>query len=148
MSPITAPDISIRFTSGTLHVRRALEQIRAVLRARHIENDLCDTTQIVLGEVLNNVVEHAYNDEKGHGVAVEIWYLDAGLWCRISDRGRQMPNGVPPAGLLPAVDTETREALPEGGFGWALVREMTQDLRYDRVSDANELSFLIPSDCN
>lgn len=145
MSPTPVPDIFHRFTSGTAQTRVALDQTRDAVRAAQVDQSLCDTSQIILGEVLNNVVEHAYHYEEGHPIELSIWIKDTGLWCKIHDRGDPMPNGVPPAGITAAIDTSDRDTLPEGGFGWAMVRELTQNLQYFRVDGSNELLFLIPS---
>ena len=32
-------------------------------------------------------------------------------------------------------------ALPEGGFGWLIIRRLAHDVRYLRQSGVNELSF-------
>lgn len=145
MSSTLAPDIFHRFTSGTVQVRHVLDQTRAATRAAHIDRATCDSSQIILGEVLNNVVEHAYHFEEGHPIELSIWLKDTGLLCKVHDQGDPMPNGVPRAGITTTIDTSDRVALPEGGFGWAMVRELTQNLQYFRVDGCNELLFLIPS---
>ena len=35
---------------------------------------------------------------------------------------------------------------PEGGFGWALIRELAQELGYERDGDRNRLTFLLNVD--
>ena len=139
-----APHVHHGFTSGTQQVRDALDHARSEVRALGVEDAICDTSQIILGEVLNNVVEHAYQFDEGHPIELSIWLIPAGLLCAIQDQGAPMPNGVPPAGVGPTIDTTSRDALPEGGFGWAMVRELTQDLTYHRTNGHNDLSFVIP----
>jgi serine/threonine-protein kinase RsbW len=39
-----------------------------------------------------------------------------------------------------------QDDLPEGGFGWFLIRELTKDLQYVRHEDQNRLTFSIPID--
>ncbi len=34
--------------------------------------------------------------------------------------------------------------LPEGGFGWALIRDLTSDLLHHRVEGMNQLEFQVP----
>lgn len=145
MTPTAPPDIVHRFTSGTAQVRQALDQTRAQVRAAQVDASLCDTAQIILGEVLNNVVEHAYAFDEGHPIELSIWLRDDGLWCEVCDHGAPMPNGVPPAGLRADVDPAARDDLPEGGFGWAMVRELTEDIQYHRTDSTNQLLFLIPN---
>lgn len=144
MEPHAAPNIFLKFTSGTVQVREALDKTRDDMRDAEVDLATCDTAQIILGEVLNNVVEHAYLLEEGLPIELGIWVITDGVLCKIKDEGAPMPNGVPPAGVSMDIDAVSRDDLPEGGFGWAMVRELTQDLQYHRTDSGNELMFLIP----
>ena len=55
-----------------------------------------------------------------------------------------MPGGRPPAGRLPDGADCALVDLPEGGFGWHLIRTLTRDLAYVRSGGCNRLSFLLP----
>lgn len=145
MTQDTAPDISIRLLSGTVQVRKTLEQSYTQLKEAGLDDDICDISQIILAEVLNNVVEHAYSFAEGHPICLSLWLRGDGIWCRIKDYGVAMPNNVPPAGRPAVIPGQDRDTLPEGGFGWAMVHELTEGLRYFREAGENELSFLIPT---
>lgn len=97
------------------------------------------TAEIVLAEVLNNVVEHAYSRNSGE---IEVSLRPAGrsLWCTIIDCGAEMPGSALPAGqAVSLTDTD----MPEGGFGWFLIRALACDLTYRRDRERNILSFRI-----
>ncbi len=94
----------------------------------------------MLAEVLNNVAEHAYGRAGWAGGGGGVG-RPGGVRCRVTDRGHPMPGGEPPEGLLPAVQPHD---LPEGGFGWFLIRELSRDLRYARIGGENVLSFVVP----
>ena len=51
-----------------------------------------------------------------------------------------MPNGRAPLGDNPR-DYARADELPEGGFGWFLIRELAHDLVYDRENGENFLIF-------
>lgn len=138
------PDIVHQLTSSTTHVRQTLEDLQIQLHTAQLDPDLSDTAQIILAEVLNNIVEHAYGFEDDHPITLSISLLPDGLWCETFDEGVPMPNGVPPNGVMPKFDLELPSELPEGGFGWAMVRELTEDIQYKRDGFVNHLSFLIP----
>lgn len=121
-------------------IRAALAMLAAHLASAGIAPDHCATAELVLAEVLNNVVEHAYAGRGGR-VAVAVTVGQGGVRCRVTDRGEPMPGGAPPEGLLPAVQAHD---LPEGGFGWFLIRELSRDLRYARIGGENVLSFVVP----
>jgi serine/threonine-protein kinase RsbW len=130
-----------RFRSGDLETRAALQDICGGLAAVGIGADDVATVELVLAEVLNNVSEHAYADGAGP-VEVLIAARGPGLTCRVRDRGQPMPRGelpdppYPP--FLPA------DALPEGGFGWHIIRCLTSDLAMERREGWNELRMTIP----
>ena len=51
-----------------------------------------------------------------------------------------MPDGGPPKGHPAELGVDMQD-LPEGGFGWFLIRTLTTDLRYRREAGRNRLSF-------
>lgn len=99
-------------------------------------------SEIVLAEILNNIVEHAYRGTSGRieiSIAQQAGFLDI---CVI-DRGEPMPDLKLPSGeLRPPLDAQD---LPEGGFGWPLIHSLTQDLHYQRVQGQNILQFRMAS---
>lgn len=103
---------------------------------RHLPDGERSATQIVLAEVLNNIVEHARADL----IDLNLWSEEGGTRFVIRDQGDEMPEGELPVGQPPQPGT-----LPEGGFGWFLIRSFVQDLAYVRTDGRNELSFLLPS---
>lgn len=98
------------------------------------------TAEIVLAEVLNNVVEHAYATLTGD-IRLQLTLSQGRLHCLIEDQGVAMPGGEPPAGILPVA-----EDLPEGGFGWHLIRVLSSGLSYQRLGQTNRLSFSLPAE--
>jgi len=135
--------LHILFPGDERSVRVALKTAMGVLRGMDLGEDTSGDFAIVLAEVRNNVVEHAYADHGRGIVEVQVEHMAEHLAFRIIDDGRPMPGGEIPAGH--AHDLEVAAAdLPEGGFGWFLIRELTEDLHYTRWGSRNELSFRIP----
>lgn len=137
---------------GTVRVVLAsdLESVRDGLRDLFRSDQLTCLTEesrgvveIVLAEVLNNVVEHAYATYSGK---IEVWVTrrENYLFIRLVDHGLPMPGEELPGGKL-AEPSESAE-LPEGGFGWFLIRTMSDDLTYRRDGDQNILSFCVNVD--
>lgn len=134
------PDTTFRLTlaAGPVAVRTGLARIMASGPLMALSADHRATAEIVLAEVLNNIAEHAYSGGPGD-IFIQLAATPTGLECRITDRGLDMPGGTPPAGVLP------QEELPEGGFGWYLIRSLTQGLIYQRKDGQNLLQFVIPA---
>ncbi|MCU0907462.1 MAG: ATP-binding protein [Rhodobacteraceae bacterium] len=121
-------------------IRGALTSLRAALAPLDMAADDLDSVELVVAEVLNNIVEHAYAGTQGGMILVTAWTLADDLAFRIEDEGDPMPGGVLPPGKTPRLDAAV-EDLPEGGFGWFLIHTLTRDLTYDRVGPRNRLTF-------
>lgn len=125
-----------------LAVRDALHEVRARLTG-HIPPEAINTTEIVLAEALNNIVEHAYA-EGGGQIRLRIILLPAMLDMWLEDEGRPMPGDGLPPGIDPLSHAED---LPEGGFGWFLIRSLATAIVYRRESNRNRLKLVLPLPC-
>ncbi|WP_420862077.1 ATP-binding protein [Algirhabdus cladophorae] len=100
------------------------------------------TIELVIAEVLNNITEHAYSDQ-GFGVIEGQFEVQEGkLSVHLHDHGKPMPGLELPKGKLADLNVDLQD-LPEGGFGWYMIRQLTQGLTYRRLDDQNHLSFEI-----
>lgn len=128
----------INFDANPTRVRAALETLMEYLGPLPLTQDLSATIQIVLAEVLNNVGEHAYD---GQGGPVYLRALvDAGrLTVIIRDRGTPLP---PNLILAEEPDGFDPDDLPEGGFGWHLIRTLATELSLDRLARWNEMRLV------
>lgn len=133
--------IRIVLQSDAGSVRSALRQLLVAAPMQRLAEAERGTAEIVLAEVLNNIGEHAYARARGE-IEVTIRPGPHGLACTVIDHGQSMPGSRPPAGDLPPVAAAV-EDLPEGGFGWHLIRILARDLSYRRIADRNELRFLL-----
>lgn len=130
------------FPGDALSLRAVLREALVFLRGLDFGQDACGQVEIVLAEAMNNVIEHAFAT-LSHGV-IELSIVHAGgrLQIEIMDDGLPMPDETLPEGRVQDLDV-AREALPEGGFGWFLIRELAEDLDYSRGGNRNRLSFVI-----
>lgn len=121
-------------------VRDGLAKLMAMQPLLDLSDDIRGTLEIVLAEALNNVVEHAYRDGPGP-IRVCVDHLAPMLKVSVYDQGLPMPEGRLPDGeLKPILEGED---LPEGGFGWFLIRTLTLDLAYERQGAVNHLRFAV-----
>jgi len=128
------------FCATELEAREAIAAISERLRATDLTRDQADEVEIALAEAINNVVEHAYADSEPGLVRILCSLRRAHLDIRICDTGTPLPQNRLPPGLAANVSV-ARADLPEGGFGWFLIRELTSDIRYDRCGLINHLSL-------
>lgn len=139
-NPPTSDATRIVIPSDPIAVRQGLKSLFESLLLQRLEESDRGKAEIVLAEALNNIVEHAYADGVGE-IELTISVNRQGLECRIVDHGAPMPDDALPRGTLAAP-----EDLPEGGFGWYLIRALSEDLRYARVAGRNQLTFRLTTE--
>jgi serine/threonine-protein kinase RsbW len=141
-----AETFACSFTATELNARSGISQVMMQLRDFDLPEERVGDVQIALAEAVNNVVEHAYSGQASGDICIKCNLSPQELCIEISDFGSPLPYEELPEGL-PADVTCSFDSLPEGGFGWFLIRELTSDLRYQRQNDSNLLSlcFTIPS---
>lgn len=95
--------------------------------------------EILLAEVLNNIAEHACRGRTGE-IRLLVRLEPERLCLVVEDDGAAMPSGTLPEGALPEAAT-----LPEGGFGWFLIRTLAREISYLRDGKTNRLGIVM--DC-
>jgi serine/threonine-protein kinase RsbW len=116
-------------------VSDSLRRVMALPFWTPLSADFAASAELVLAEVLNNVAEHAYCGTSGE-IEVSLERTASGIAVRVADRGQPMPQSRLPDGPDP-----DPADLPEGGFGWHLIRSLTSDLSYRRHDGWNLFSF-------
>lgn len=124
-------------------VRHVLLRVAADLQRLGISEADREAIEVVLAECMNNVVEHAYDENPGGSFDLKLFVAGDNIFCRVEDRGAPMPGLILPTSKEHDLSVDLDD-LPEGGFGWFLIRELASDLRYARENDRNSLSFQIP----
>ncbi|MEP2029577.1 MAG: ATP-binding protein [Paracoccaceae bacterium] len=142
--PKTCRSFTISIASDALAVRDALGEVTRRLAQLGLATDDIATVELVTAEVLNNIVEHAYSDEPGNIIRLCCNQKSDGLHITFEDIGKRMPEGDAPNATSANADAEFDD-LPEGGFGWFLIHELTSDLTYRRQRDRNLLSMCLPT---
>lgn len=103
--------------------------------------DLADMLRLCLAEALNNIVEHAYSGADGRPIYADVRLRDDGCEVTLIDEGIPMPGGQLPDGTV-EFDEGDLSALPEGGFGWMLIRSEMDDVEYERRDGCNVLKLV------
>lgn len=135
-------DIRLSCESNATAVRTLLARVKSMLPGWGVDPRDATTIELVLAETLNNIAEHAFPAQDDAFVSVHLCAQSEQLFVTIHDTGEPMPDLTLPAGVLPDQDVP-RNALPEGGFGWFLIKTLTTDLSYQRRRNGNHLRFAI-----
>ena len=132
--------LHLHFASDPESVGGTLERIMVAVAALHLSDDDQSTTELVLAEVINNIVEHAYQERPDGQIELILTGSYLSIHCRLTDQGIAMPAGNIPNKKVHDLDCAIDD-LPEGGFGWNIIRELTRDIKYHRLNGRNHLSF-------
>lgn len=134
--------IDVTLTSTDLHVRRTMKATMDKLGTLPVALETQFTIEIVLAELLNNIVEHAYSDTNNGVIHLNIFLTNGFIEIALHDRGFPMPGLVAPNPPSPNLDLE-RDDLPEGQFGWYMIRQLCASLDYQRVGEENRICVKI-----
>lgn len=116
--------------------------LAACLEALH-RAGACDdekmAVEIALAEALNNIVEHAYKGNPSGWVDISLRRSPEETMIELRDAGVPLPGGPPPCAMPVVEGVSGPRDLPEGGFGWGMIRFLTRDVQYQRVGAENIL---------
>lgn len=144
------------FRADPVIVREALTFLRERFDGSATE-EVIARLELALAEVLNNICEHGARHDavrlggRTHTPLIHLCVArhTGGIACAITDDGQPLPPAclIPPSlpfPLLSPSDTVDISTLPEGGFGWFLIQDLTASLSYFREGRRNFLAFIIP----
>jgi len=130
------------FRATELDARQGIVSVVERLKDMGVPDTRVDEVQIALAEAVNNVVEHAYAETATGDVLIRCNLHPDRLWVEIRDAGTPFPASKLPEGAPADIDLAAPlEDLPEGGFGWFLIRKLASDIQYQRNFDNNQLSL-------
>ncbi len=113
-----------------------LHQIVAEFGGRYrFTSEMVFRLTLVLEEIITNIVSYGYQDKLKHQISLRLFFEGEGLTVEVEDDGR-------PFNPLEAPTPDMNKPLAErqvGGLGIHLVREMMDELEYERKGDKNVL---------
>ena len=124
------------------------------------EDEVIARLELALAEVLNNICEHGTRQEatrlggRPHTPLIHLCVARhvGCIACAVTDDGRPLPVECLDPRNLPHITDEAEGIdhdillLPEGGFGWYLIQDLTASLSYFREGRRNFLVFIVPVD--
>ena len=133
-------NIRYDFKSDPDTVHSVVQRVLDDLGALNLSDDRRSDFKILLVEVINNIIEHGYQRENSNPIELSLTRDGRSLKFVFVDFGLPMPFGKIQSDILnPAA--YARDQLPEGGFGWQIIRQLAHDIGYERNGRVNSLSL-------
>ena len=131
--------LQFSISSSFENVATLAEQVSEACSGRDGQySEATDMLRLCLAEALNNIVEHAYSGAEGKPIFADVQLSEGSYEVRLIDEGKPMPGGDAPAGDA-TYDLDDMANLPEGGFGWMLIRSEMDLVSYERRDGCNVL---------
>jgi serine/threonine-protein kinase RsbW len=136
------PGFTLPVLARNRSIREALGEVRSRLSRMSLTDEEVTTVEVVLAEVMNNIAEHAYAWRRDGEMILGVRQTRDGVLVSVTDEGLPMPDAELPFGerLDPTVPLGD---MPEGGFGWLIIRQLARDVAYVREGGVNQLSFRV-----
>ncbi len=118
---------SLKITSGFEKISDTARKILDFLDQNNLGEEFKMHTEICIVEALNNIVEHAYKEEKGKPIEINVALNDDFLTIEMVDRG------IPRTEFKKAelnFDPEDIFSLPEGGMGLYIIEKIMDETKY------------------
>jgi serine/threonine-protein kinase RsbW len=138
---VISRSVSLRIASRLDCVGPLGDQVRAACAELGLSGAAAGEVELSVVETVNNAIEHAYQMAESGWVEVSLASDGQRLRIEISDGGRAMRPEVLAGAKMPAVDPGDIASLPEGGMGLALVKQLMDDVRYQRADGRNVLTM-------
>ena len=129
--------VRIEITSDVEQLPSVYAQIGDFCRAWNVSEAATHDTRLCLEEYIVNLISYGYEDTTPHQVQIDLVRIADGLYSEVFDDGREFdPLNVEPVDLdVPLADR------PIGGLGVHLIRNLMDDLRYERIADRNRFAM-------
>ena len=132
-------------TSLTLHIpgsvdaiRPATEQAEAWLAEQHVSFDAMYLASLTIEELVTNCIKYGYTDLRDHTIDVAFSVDDGVLTIDVIDDGNPFdPLQAPRPDL-----SRAPEDRPLGGLGLHLLRELSDEVTYERRDGTNRLRLV------
>ncbi|MCF7982769.1 MAG: ATP-binding protein [Thiohalocapsa sp.] len=112
------------------------KELMTLARTAGLEDMAAMAVLCAVVEAVNNIIEHAYEGEKGKPIKIAGTHEETSLKIELRDRGKPMP--------LPLPTGTPADVMATSGRGWQIIRAAFTQVSYERVNDENLLTLTRP----
>lgn len=135
------PRLDLNIYSDLDQASEAVARAGRWLEGERVDPECIGDVTLVLAEALNNVIEHAYGTETSGDIQIKGTLRALTLSLQIVDKGK--PFDGPPDEVVLNTEKYDLSDMPDGGFGWFLIKSLTEDVHFSHDGDKNKLTLVI-----
>lgn len=135
---MTEPVIEATFPARVPEVPRAVAAVVAAVEGERLDPETLMHLELCLEEAAVNVCDYAYPAAEG-SLVVRAWRAPERLTLQVEDHGVAFD----PLSLAPPDTEASLEERPIGGLGVHLIRRLMNEVRYERIGEANVLTMVL-----
>ncbi len=102
--------------------------------------------ELCISEAVTNAIRHAYHDEPGHTVEIQLAFRAGQLRLEVSDCGTLMPEEqvrrLRDGPLSLELESDDRSSISEGGRGLTIIHQLMDEVFYDEVGNHNRIIMI------
>ena len=133
-----AENFSLEFPARMEELTPAATRLREFLESHDVPADVTYFAELAFEELATNTVKYGYDPAEPGPVKIEATLRDNGLLLKVIDQAHPFDplNAEDPDTALPV------EERPIGGLGLFLVRQMADEMTYERVGGSNVVTLV------
>jgi serine/threonine-protein kinase RsbW len=130
--------LSLRVRNAVDAIPPASEAAEAWLGQQKTPPEAAFLVSLAIEEVVTNCVKYGYDDAAEHTIEINLSVADHRLTMTVIDDGHSFdPLTAPPPDLSLAI-----EDRPIGGLGIHMLRELSDEMAYERRGNTNRLTLV------
>ena len=133
-----AASIDLQLKNELEEIDRALQSFAAFCKRTQLANDVQNSVSIVLDDLLNNVINHAFEDSKEHEIEVSFRADHQRLVIEVVDDGVEFD---PFLKGEPDIESNIDER-GVGGLGIHMIKSIMDDYSYKRIKGRNHVTLM------
>lgn len=128
---------SIILTNDISEINKLTEFVEEIGNELSLAPDVVFNLNLVLEEAVVNIINYAYPKEDHQSIYLSATLHEGSIILVLTDTGVEFdPTMAPEADI-----TLSAEERPIGGLGIFLIRQIMNEVRYDRIDDKNVLTM-------
>ena len=120
-------------------IARIIQEFEGFADTQQLPSVISQKVSIALDELLNNIISYGFDDDEDNGINIQFDYADQRLEVSVVDDGKPFnpfDQRMPDTSL-------TVEKRSIGGLGVLLVKELMNEVSYQRVQGSNIVKLVL-----